>query len=134
MRIQTRIKDLEQMEAAIKKEKEALLVAGRKQKAARSKLRGLLKQSDFDKPRDLVEALIEEFSLRGFSSKKRKAASAGKTVGGRRRRTKVTPEIRDMVKNAVKGGASKNAVSKDTNISYAVITKIVEGKYDKLKG
>jgi DNA invertase Pin-like site-specific DNA recombinase len=84
-----------------------------------------VKQSGLE-PRDLVFALVDKFGVR----------LAGRRKGskrGRRRRTKITAELRDAVKKALKGGASMNATSKHFGISYAVVVKMNKGHYDKLK-
>lgn len=86
-----------------------------------------------------IEALATE---NGFSDGKAFAKKIGDIFGvidtgatsptGRRKRTKVTAELRDAVKAEVGSGKAKNAVSKERQISYIVIDKIVKGAYDNL--
>jgi len=58
--------------------------------------------------------------------------SGSTTPSGRRKRTKITAELRDTIKAEVSSGKAKNAVSKDRQISYIVIDKIIKGAYDHL--
>lgn len=104
----------------------------------------VLQESGFKRPRDFVKALMEHFGIRNVSldkarrgpgrpAKAAKAESAKKGAkNGTRKRTKVTPQLRDQVKEALKAGTSKNAVGKKFSISYPVVKKIGDGGYDKL--
>lgn len=90
-----------------------------------------------------LKAKIEAFAQEnGFSSGKafvKKAsdifgvfAAGGTSAMGRRKRTTVTSDLRDAVKAEVSAGKAKNAVSKERQISYIVIDKIVKGQYDHI--
>ncbi len=127
MDIKKKLKELAKAEARIAKQKKQLLEAESKREQSIKKLEALVKQSSFSSPKELVAALIEHYDIR-LPAKKR--ASSGKA---RRKRTKMTPQLRDELKKAVKDGESMNAVSKRTGISYLVVVKACKGKYDKLK-
>lgn len=125
MSIDVELKRIAKEEAQLAKQKKALVEQQKAAKAAGAKLDTLCKQSGYASPRELVEALIEKYGLR--ISRKRASGPAG-----RRKRTKITPQLRDTVKTRLKK-ESMNRVSKDLEISYAVIAKIAKGHYDKLK-
>lgn len=126
--ISKEIKQIEKREAELAKMKKELLDAAKKQKAAKAELEALVKKSGFESPRKLVEALVEHYGLR-LGGKK----PGRKPAGGRRKRTKITPEVRDAVKAEIKNLGSVNAVSKKLGISYLVVAKINKGDYDKVK-
>ena len=108
----------------LKKQKQQLLEQKRKRKAALSKLGTLVRQSGFDTPKALVEALIEMYDIR--------LGRVGDTAPAQRRKhTKMTIELRDQILAMLKG-RSMNQVSKELQISYAVIAKVSNGAYDKL--
>ncbi len=69
---------------------------------------------------------MDKYNVRSVGSV---AAPTGKP---RRKRTKVTAELRDQVRAKVKGGLSKNKASQEFGISYLVVNKIMDGQYDKL--
>jgi len=60
-------------------------------------------------------------------------AGRRKGQGGRRKRTKITAELRDAVKKRVAGGVSMNRASQEFGLSYAVVITMVRGHYAKLK-
>ncbi|MBC2596296.1 hypothetical protein H5P28_18675 [Ruficoccus amylovorans] len=127
MSIHNELKRIEKAEQTLAKQKKKLIEQQKKEKAAHAKLETVVKQSGFDTPKELVEALIEKYGIRLH---RRRAAAAAPS--GRRKRTKITPELRDEVKAKLKEH-SMNKVSKDMEISYAVIAKIAKGAYDKAK-
>ncbi|MEM8549220.1 MAG: hypothetical protein AAGF10_00365 [Verrucomicrobiota bacterium] len=126
MTLDKEIKQIEKAEASLAKKKKELVEQAKKEKAAQAKLEALFKQSGFATPKDLVEALIAKYQLR-FPRKRTNVSSTG-----RRKRTKITPELRDTVKAKLKK-SSMNSVSKEMEISYAVIAKIAKGAYDGKK-
>ncbi|MGE9294402.1 MAG: hypothetical protein ACQKBW_12370 [Puniceicoccales bacterium] len=128
MSIDNELKRIEKAEQNLAKQKKKLIDQQKKDKAAQAKLETLVKQSGFATPKELVEALIEKYNLRLH----RRRTTTGSTPTGRRKRTKITPELRDEVKTKLKS-ESMNKVSKDMQISYAVIAKIAKGAYDKIK-
>ena len=140
------LKELEKLSRKIEKKKQ-LLEAQLKEEAETSKWYDqVLKESEFKRPKDFIKALMNHFGIRTVSltsarrgpGRPRKAATA-KSVKtgpskpkGRRKRTKITADVRDTVKSLLKGGISKNQASKKLGISYIVIKKIEDGAYDKL--
>lgn len=126
MDIKKKLKEIAKDEARLARQKKKLLDEEKQAKAQDAKLETLFKQSGYSTPRQLVDALIAKYNVK-LSGRKPGSSKA------RRTRTKITPEIRDSVKQEVKSGKSKNAVSKETGISYAVVNKICAGAYDKLK-
>lgn len=120
-----RIRDIEKEEERLARKKKSLLEEEKRIQQENAKLDTLVKQSGFGSPKALVEALIERFGV--------KLSPRTKSGVTRRKRTKITPQLRDSIKKTVKGGSSMNQVSKDFQISYAVVAKIMKGDYDKLK-
>lgn len=129
MQIESKLKAIEEQKKALQEQEKELKELAKEQKAAAQKLEQIVKQSDYDSPKALVEALIEHF---GITFRGRRKGSGKSTSVERRRRTKVTAELRDEIKGEINNGASMNAVSKGRGISYAVITKICKGGYDHL--
>ncbi|MGA2052165.1 MAG: hypothetical protein ABSH19_02510 [Opitutales bacterium] len=125
MSIQDQLKLLEKEKARLAALEKTLTERARTQKEIEAKLEAFVKHSGLT-PRDLVFALVDKFQVRLAGRRK----GSGRT---RRKRTKITVELRDAVKKAVKGGASMNATAKEFDISYAVVVKMVKGHYDKLK-
>ncbi|MFO7724522.1 MAG: hypothetical protein R6V45_03150 [Oceanipulchritudo sp.] len=141
----TELKELEKLANKIAKKKARLEAQVEAEKETAKWYDQVLKESEFKRPRDLIKALMEHFGIRSvnLSGSKRgpgrppKAESEAKpqkeTNGTRRRkRTKVTPEVRDEVKASLTGGMSKNAAAKNFGISYPVVRKIEDGVYDNL--
>ncbi len=129
------LKELEKKEARLAKEKEKLQAKIKESKEEDKKLDELLKKSGYATPRALIKALMNKFNIRSVT----RTGAAGKTPSkassatGKRKRTKMTPELRDAIKKELKAGASKNSLRYSYDISYAVITKVADGAYDKLK-
>lgn len=141
------IKELEKLANKIAKKKARLEAQMEAEKETAKWYDQVLKESGFKRPRDFVKALMTHFGIRTVS-----LAGSGKGSGRgpgrppkatgvqtkkdktpkRRKRTKVTPELRDQVKEALAGGTSKNAAAKQYGISYLVIKKIESGAYDSL--
>jgi len=134
------IKELERMANRIAKKKQRLEAQMKEEKETAKWYDQVLKESGFKRPRDFIKALMGHFGLRTVSTngsgkgrgpgRPPKAESSGGT--SRRKRTRITPEIRDKVKGMLEEGTSKNAASKQTGISYIVVKKIEDGAYDKL--
>ncbi|MGE9296718.1 MAG: hypothetical protein ACQKBV_10555, partial [Puniceicoccales bacterium] len=119
MEIADQLKALEAEKKALAAREKELKELAKEQKAAGQKLEQIVKQSEYDTAKALVEALIEHFNISFRGRRKKTATKADGTP--RRRRTKVTPELRDEVKAEVENGASMNQVAKAREISYAVI-------------
>lgn len=125
MNINNELKRIKEEQKSLAQRKKQLLEQQKQRKAAQAKLTALVKQSGFDTPKALVEALIEKYHIRLYPVRTASAPT------GRRKHTKVTPELRDQIKARLKD-ESMNRVSKDLQISYAVIAKVANGAYDKL--
>ncbi len=120
-----RIRDIEKEEERLARKKKSILEEEKRLQQENAKLDSLVKQSGFGTPKALVEAVIARYGV--------KLSPRTKSGATRRKRTKITPQLRDSIKKTVKGGSSMNQVSKDFQISYAVVAKIMKGDYDKLK-
>ena len=125
MNINNELKRIKEEQKSLAQRKKQLLEQQKQRKAAQAKLTALVKQSGFDTPKALVEALIEKYHIRLYPVHTASAPT------GRRKHTKVTPELRDQIKARLTD-ESMNRVSKDLQISYAVIAKVANGAYDKL--
>ncbi len=125
MKIDDELKRIEQEKKNLQKRKQQLLEQKKKRKAALSKLNSLVKQSGFDTPKALVEALIETYDIRLHQGRDTAPAK-------RRKHTRMTPELRNRIKVMLKA-QSMSRVSKELQISYAVIAKVANGAYNKLK-
>ena len=123
------IKRIEKEEAKLAKMKAKLEAEIKKVQEKDKKLEGLVQKSGFKNPRALVKALIAKYNLRGFGS-----LGAGRKAkkGERRKRTKVTAKLRDDIRKSVKAGTSMNQASKNFGVSYAVVQKVMAGKYNAL--
>ncbi len=133
------LKELEKQEKRLAKKKERLEAQLKAEKEMAKWYDEVLKESGYKRPRDLIKALMSHFGIRTVSltqskrgpGRPAKSKSAGAS-GGKRKRTKITAEVRDTVKEALGKGMSKNAASKKFGISYIVIKKIEDGAYDNL--
>lgn len=79
-------------------------------------------ESKFVCPKELAEALIEKYSLKINANKSET----------RRKRTTISANLRDTIKSYVNSGESMHAISKQMELSYAVVVKIMNGDYDDL--
>jgi hypothetical protein len=118
------LKQLEREQERLLAQKKALEEELKKEQEAEAKLEELFQNSGFATPRALISALMTKYGVRSLT--------AGGESTGRRKRTKVTAELRDAIRNAVDGGLSKNQAAKDFEVSYAVVNKIMDGAYDEL--
>lgn len=124
--IEEQIKQLEQQEASLAQRKAELEAEKQRRADLDKRLDEIVAGSGYRNARDLAQALISKYGLR---MAKAPASSGDKP---RRKRTRITAELRDSIKKMVADGASMNAVSKEQNISYTVVAKIVKGHYDSL--
>lgn len=134
------LKELEKLANRIARKKARLEAQMEAEKETAKWYDQVLKESGFKRPRDFLKALMKHFGIRTVSLAKTggrgpgrppKQATKAKT-GTRRKRTKITAELRDKVKAALGKEASKNTASKRFGISYIVVKKIEDGAYDKL--
>lgn len=121
---QKQLKAIEKEEELLAQRKKEIQTRQERMALINQKLEGFFKETGFQDPRELVEALIEAYDVRlsGYT----------KVNPNRRRRTRITASLRDTIKGEVSAGASMNKTSKKFGISYVVISKIVKGAYDKL--
>jgi hypothetical protein len=124
MNIAAQLRLLDKTSIRIAQFKKRLLREARTRKTMEARLECLVRASGLP-PRDLVFALADHYRVR--------LAGRRKNQGRRRRRTTITAELRDAVKNKVNGGVSMNRTAKEFGISYAVVIKMMRGHYDKLK-
>ena len=124
MNISAQLRLLERTGTRIAKLKKRLLEEARLRKSSEARLECLVRASGLP-PRDLVFALVDQYKIR--------LAGRRKNQGRRRRRTTITAELRDAVKNKVNGGMSMNRAAKEFSLSYAVVIKMMRGHYDRLK-
>ena len=124
--IEEQLKQLQQQEANIAQRKAELEAEMQRRSDLDKRLDEIVKNSGYANPRDLAQALISKYGLR--------LARAASITGEkqRRKRTRITAELRDSIKKLVNDGTSMNAVSKQQNISYTVVAKIIKGHYDKV--
>lgn len=126
MDIQKELKAIERQEAELSRKKRLLEKRREKLRALDGQLDKLMRGSDFSNPKELVEALVEKYNIRLTGVKK------SGSISMRRKRTRITADLRDSIKRDVASGVSMNATSKKYNLSYIVVSKIVKGAYDEL--
>lgn len=122
MDLEKQIKDLEQEEIKLAQKKLELKEKKKLFEDLDNKIEKFFSESSFTSPKELAEALIEKYGIKINARK----------PGTRRRRTTITADLRDTVKSYVNSGQSMNAISKQMEISYAVVVKIMKGSYDHL--
>ena len=120
--IQEELKLIEKERARLADKEKELQEKLEAQAQAEKHLQTLFEQSGYPTPRALIVALMKKYSVK----------VNGMPAEGRRKRTTITAQIRDDIKAAVNGGLSKNQASKQFEISYLVVNKIMEGNYDQL--
>lgn len=131
------IKELERQASLIERRKQELKEQLEAEKEQAKWYDQVLKESGYTKPRDFIKSAMEHFGIRQISLGK---ARGGAAVGiasaaasnGKRSRTKVTADLRDKIKSALREGRSKNSIKDEFGVSYPVVKKIEDGGYDKL--
>jgi len=73
---------------------------------------------------DSVEAFIKALRAAGGKKRGRKAKAAASARGGKRKRTKITPELKEAVIAAVNAGKTGSAISKEFGISLPSVQNI----------
>ncbi|HCR36805.1 MAG TPA: hypothetical protein DIU37_01500 [Opitutae bacterium] len=124
MDIKKELKYIERVEARLAKKKEDLIEQEKRLQEADSKLDFLFRESGYATPKEFVEALILKFKI--------KLTPSGRLVK-RRKRTKITAELRDSIAKNLANGMSMNAASKYYNVSYAVVVKVKKGQYNHVR-
>jgi F0F1-type ATP synthase alpha subunit len=125
--IEEQLRQLEQQEATLAQRKAELEAEKQRRLELDKRLDEIVQNSGYRNARDLAQALISKYGLRLAK------ASAIPGEKQRRKRTRITAELRDSIKKMVnEQNMSMNAVSKQQNISYTVVAKIVKGHYDSI--
>ena len=124
--IEEQLKQLEQQEASLAQRKAELEAEKQRRSELDKRLDEIVQNSGYRTARDLAQALISKYGLRMAKV----ASLSGEKQ--RRKRTRITAELRDGIKKMVNGGTSMNAVSKQQNLSYTVVAKIIKGNYDSV--
>lgn len=122
MDLEKQLKDLENEQERLAQMKLELREKKKLYDDLDGQMKKFLNETTFSTPKELAEAIIDKY---GIKISQRKS-------GNRRRRTTITATLRDTVKSYVNSGQSMNAVSKQLEISYAVVVKIMKGTYDHL--
>ena len=122
MDLEKQLKDLESEQERLAQMKLELKEKKKLYDDLDGQMKKFLTETNFATPKELAEAIIDKY---GIKLSQRKS-------GSRRRRTTITATLRDTVKSYVNSGQSMNAVSKQLEISYAVVVKIMKGTYDHL--
>ena len=84
----------------------------------------MLKDSDYDNAADLIVGLIKHFKINKYTDLK---------VSDKKAPTRMTIALRDEIKKALNGGASKRSLALKHNISYFCIQKVERNEYKSLK-
>jgi hypothetical protein len=123
MSVHAELREIEKEQARLEARRKRLETKAAEDEGLRSKVEAFATENGFSDGKALAKKLGDIFGL---------ADAGGASPAGRRKRTKVSAQLRDMVKAEVSAGKAKNAVSKERQISYIVIDKIVKGFYDNL--
>lgn len=123
MDLEQQIQDLEQEEAKLVQKKLKLEEKKKLFSELDHKIENFFHESKSVCPKELAEALIEKYSLQINTEKSET----------RRKRTTITADLRDTIKSRVNSGESMNAISKQMELSYSVVVKIMNGAYDHLR-
>ncbi|MDR0428614.1 MAG: hypothetical protein LBG86_01095 [Puniceicoccales bacterium] len=115
------MKHLEKETARITRRKEELMRLQREEILREERLGEIFSNSGYATPLALVEALIRKYSIK---------VTGENEFLRKRKRTRVTAHLRDSIKEECGAGLSMNRASKKFRISYAVVVKILNGKYD----
>lgn len=122
MDLEQQIQDLEQEEKRLTQKKIKLEEKKKLFGELDNKIEKFFNESKFLCPKELAEALIEKYSIEINTLESET----------RRKRTTITPDLRDTIKSYVNSGESMNAISKQMKLSYSVVVKIMNGNYDHL--
>jgi hypothetical protein len=121
MNYEAELKQIEKEEARLARRKKMLASKLEENAEQDAKLQKIFEESGYKTPRALVKALSVKFGVNMSSD-----------MSKPRKRTRVTADLRNAIKAEVEKGTSMNAASKQFELSYAVVTKIMKGDYDNL--
>lgn len=123
MSIEEEIKNLEKESVRLARRKEELMRLHVEEASRQDRLERLFADSGYATPLEFVEALIRKFGLK---------VTGENEFLRKRKRTRVTSNLRDSIKNDCITGMSMNGASKKYDLSYAVVAKVLSGYYDQL--
>lgn len=112
------------MQMRLAEKKEQLFQQEKNLRDADQRLEEMFKNSGYETPKALIDALIFKFKVR--------VTPMGRVVK-RRKRTKITIALRESIARDLSGGMSMNAAAKKYAVSYAVIVKVEKGQYQHLR-
>jgi len=125
MKVDSQLKDLEKQQRLLERRKSRLLEKRKALEGERLKLEKLVERSGYGTPAKLVEAINTHFEMGSRRGRKKGGA-------GRRKRTTITPELRDRMLADLKAGSKRADVAEKYGVSYVVVAKAEKGGYKKL--
>jgi hypothetical protein len=123
MNIEEEIKSVEKESMRLARKRDELLRLQQERMEREQQLEGIFAQSGYPTPLDLVQALICKFDIRVPDANR---------IKGKRKRTRVTAALRDAIRRECQAGLSMNRAAKRFAVSYAVVSKVLLGHYDRL--
>jgi transposase len=121
------LKEIERKQQKLEEQKQQIEAERREREERLARLEPIVQQSGMS-AEELVAALIEKYNI----SVSRGARKSAKSDGERRTRTTVTPELRDKIKHDLGTGRSKSEIQREYGVSYPVVQKVQQGKYDSI--
>lgn len=121
------LKEIERKQQKLEEQKQQIETERREREERLARLEPIVQQSGMS-AEELVAALIEKYNI----SVSRGARKSAKSDGERRTRTTVTPELRDKIKHDLGTGRSKSEIQREYGVSYPVVQKVQQGKYDSI--
>jgi hypothetical protein len=123
MDLQKEIKEIEQEALRLARKREALLQKELQVQNEGHKLESLFKDSGYQTPKALVDALILKFRVQ---------PTEYNPETGRRKHIRVHKNLRDTIKHDLSTGMTVAAVARRHEICYTVASRISKGLYDHL--
>jgi hypothetical protein len=123
MSVHSELREIEKEQARLEARRKRLETKAAEDAGLKAKVDVFAAENGYTDGKALAKKLADMFGV---------VDSGVATPSGRRKRTKITAELRDAIKAEVSSGKAKNAVSKDRQISYIVIDKIIKGAYDHI--
>ena len=121
MSVHSELREIEIAKKKLESKQRRLEEKARKDDALKSSVETFARENGYRDGKALTKVLADIYGVAG-----------GASATPRRKRTKVTAELRDSIKSEVAGGKSKNKISKEREISYIVVDKMIKGGYDHL--
>ena len=123
--IKKQLKQIEREQDRLSKEREALIDREKRIRELYDHIDNLIRETKTESPRSIIESLAHYYQIKLPSS-------SPKGIMPHRKRTRVTPYLRDKIKAMAETGLSINKIAKEKNISYIVVAKMIKGEYDSL--